>query len=674
MTKLYQVTGDVFLVAEASITSGLTDPEIKLEEKDKITIIGEPEPDAADPTFSWAKVRVEAGEGFVDANLLQEFKEPQLLADKDLPIEFRRSLKFKDFANVAYRNALLYGSNSGLLIAIAHFATGSEWNTTTAKASDKEGNIGLYQFDKQAWANKIEPIREASGIGPEQIVSGLAQCELVAHITGSHWDRLKKSLGRPNRSIDLLISFLSGVEDASKLLLANNATKLSEAMGDKGTLRFLASLKRIWPDSGITANTNHKKIVDKLSERLDASLTATREIAKNLIKEDVPKVADTVAKSGKQVVPNNGVPKNFKGVEITVTEKDLDALARVSQSEVQIFNKFGKKQLAGGVGAVIDTILNRVAHPKNEFPDTIIKVIDKPKQFSAINNIGTWENLPQATSKIMGITIAHLEARASGASSAIKGATHFLNPNTAGAAAKKQWGNHVVANHIAWYGNKNGKFVHFHGFAPDYKPPEKHALEFRGNRAYFSGEGTPLVVAPAIASTLGSILPDDWKPKADMKRIILHWTGGSYQAGDKRPHYHIYIEGDGNIVRGKFSIKANEKIVKSKYAAHTLNTNTKSIGISVCCMHKAKEKPFKGGKFPFKKVQWEQMVRVVAELCEAYDIEPNSKTVLGHGEVEKNLGIKQKQKWDPMVIPWDLGKSFEQVGDQFRKDVKKLLT
>lgn len=654
--------------------SGLTEPEIKLEENDKITIIAEPIPDEADTSFKWAKVRVEAGEGFVDANLLQEFKEPELLADKDLPIEFRRSLKFKDFANVAYRNALLYGSNSGLLIAIAHFATGNEWTKTAAKASDKDGNIGLYQFDKKTWATKIEPLREASGIGPEQIVSGLAQCEVVAHITGSHWDRLEKNLDRPNRSIDLLISFLSGVEPASKLLLANNTAKLSEVMGENDSTRFLASLKRLWPESGVTVNTTRKKIIDKLSERLDASLTAIREIAKNLIKEDVPKVVEALPKSGKQVVPNNGVPKNFKGVEIIVTEKDLDALARVSQSEVQIFNKFGKKQLAGGIGAVIDTILNRVAHPKAEFPNSIIKVIDKPKQFSAINPIGTWENLPQATSQIMGMTIAHLEARASGASSAIRGATHFLNPNTAGKAAKKQWGNHVVTNHIAWFGDKNGKFVHFHGFAPNYKPPEKHALEFRGNRAYFSGDGTPLVAAPVVVSNLGSVLPADWKPKAKMERIILHWTGGSYQAGDKRPHYHIYIEGDGNIVRGKFSIKANEKIVKPNYAAHTLNTNTKSIGISVCCMHDAQEKPFKGGKFPFKRVQWDQMVRVVAELCKAYDIEPTSKTVLGHGEVEKNLGIKQRQKWDPMVIPWDLGKSFEQVGDQFRKDVKKLLT
>ena len=27
-------------------------------------------------------------------------------------------------------------------------------------------------------------------------------------------------------------------------------------------------------------------------------------------------------------------------------------------------------------------------------------------------------------------------------------------------------------------------------------------------------------------------------------------------------------------------------------------------------------------------------------------------TVLGHGEVQRNLGIKQRSKWDPMVLPW----------------------
>ena len=170
------------------------------------------------------------------------------------------------------------------------------------------------------------------------------------------------------------------------------------------------------------------------------------------------------------------------------------------------------------------------------------------------------------------------------------------------------------------------------------------------------------------------LIPKAWLPKADMERVITHWTAGSYTAtSNAMAHYHILIDGAGKLHRGSHSIKDNES-TRGGYAAHTLGSNSKSIGITVCCMHGASERPFDGGDYPMKESQWKIMAAVAAELCGFYDIPVTDKTVLGHGEMQTNLGIAQRGKWDPMVLPWDSSKSISQVGDAFRKMVSDSLT
>jgi peptidoglycan hydrolase-like protein with peptidoglycan-binding domain len=85
------------------------------------------------------------------------------------------------------------------------------------------------------------------------------------------------------------------------------------------------------------------------------------------------------------------------------------------------------------------------------------------------------------------------------------------------------------------------------------------------------------------------------------------------------------------------------------------------------------ESPFKPGSQPMKKSQWDVMVQVAAELCQFYGIPVTPTTVLGHGEVQANLGIKQKGKWDPMVWPWDTSKTGKQVGAGLRDQVSSAL-
>ena len=53
-------------------------------------------------------------------------------------------------------------------------------------------------------------------------------------------------------------------------------------------------------------------------------------------------------------------------------------------------------------------------------------------------------------------------------------------------------------------------------------------------------------------------IPSEWLSKVRMDRVICHWTAGRHKAsGLDRAHYHILIEGDGNVVKGDFAISAN---------------------------------------------------------------------------------------------------------------------
>ncbi|MEH3144858.1 MAG: N-acetylmuramoyl-L-alanine amidase [Methylobacterium frigidaeris] len=172
-----------------------------------------------------------------------------------------------------------------------------------------------------------------------------------------------------------------------------------------------------------------------------------------------------------------------------------------------------------------------------------------------------------------------------------------------------------------------------------------------------------------------TVVPKQWMPKCDMERVICHWTAGGYKASSlDRSHYHILIEKSGDLIRGFHSIEDNVYTGDGNYAAHTRGANTKSIGVSVCCMAGAEERPFDPGKFPMMQSQWDRMAEVVADLARFYGIPVTQQTILGHGEVEKYLGKPQRGKWDPMVLPWNPQRSLVKVGDDFRAAVRTLIT
>lgn len=167
-------------------------------------------------------------------------------------------------------------------------------------------------------------------------------------------------------------------------------------------------------------------------------------------------------------------------------------------------------------------------------------------------------------------------------------------------------------------------------------------------------------------------LPEAWLPWAQMQRVILHWTAGSNKASAvDKAHYHILIEGDGSPVKGDPSITANQAPVSTGYAAHTLNCNSGSIGISLCGMAGANEKPLNAGKYPITRKQWEAAIQAVADLCRRYSIPVTPSTVLSHAEVQGTLGIQQRGKWDIAILPFEPAlNTANKVGDAFRAAVK----
>lgn len=170
---------------------------------------------------------------------------------------------------------------------------------------------------------------------------------------------------------------------------------------------------------------------------------------------------------------------------------------------------------------------------------------------------------------------------------------------------------------------------------------------------------------------MSTTIPESWLPKVPMKRIILHWTAGAYTPNSTDlKAYHFVIDGDGKWHRG-VDVAKNSGSLKSGYAAHTLNCNTDSIGVSLACMAGAVESPFKAGAYPMKVKQVDSLVDGVRELCRVYNIPVGRKTVLSHAEVQSTLGIAQRQKWDYTRLPFDDGmRGAHVIGDWLRKRIE----
>jgi hypothetical protein len=164
-------------------------------------------------------------------------------------------------------------------------------------------------------------------------------------------------------------------------------------------------------------------------------------------------------------------------------------------------------------------------------------------------------------------------------------------------------------------------------------------------------------------------------PKTGLRRIVMHWTaGGPTASTEDRSHYHFIVQQDGAVVKGDRTPEDNINTADGRYAAHTLNCNTGAIGVSLCGMVAAQERPFAKGPYPIKQTQVAVMCSLVAKLCRDYGIPVTRETVLSHAEVQPTLGIVQRNKWDIAWLPdMIMASDPVTVGDKLRADISAAL-
>ena len=160
-----------------------------------------------------------------------------------------------------------------------------------------------------------------------------------------------------------------------------------------------------------------------------------------------------------------------------------------------------------------------------------------------------------------------------------------------------------------------------------------------------------------------------------LTRIHLHWTAGGYRPSAlDLSHYHFVIDGDGREHAGNLPPQANVSTTDGAYVAHTLGANTGAIGIAVCAMAGAQERPLMWGTAPLLQVQVDALCRLAARLAVQYRIPCRRDTILTHAEVQPTLGVRQRGKWDITVLPGmdTVGDAID-VGDVLRERIGQMM-
>lgn len=105
------------------------------------------------------------------------------------------------------------------------------------------------------------------------------------------------------------------------------------------------------------------------------------------------------------------------------------------------------------------------------------------------------------------------------------------------------------------------------------------------------------------------------------RRIILHWTAGTYTPNAKElKHYHRLIgldkSGKAYIQKGLCSFEDNDNCYDGRYAAHCGGGNTRSIGYALCGMLGFVSK-YNPGDYPITRKQFELACFEMAQTLKA---------------------------------------------------------
>ncbi len=156
-----------------------------------------------------------------------------------------------------------------------------------------------------------------------------------------------------------------------------------------------------------------------------------------------------------------------------------------------------------------------------------------------------------------------------------------------------------------------------------------------------------------------------------MKKIILHWTAGSYHPSNyDKQFYHFLIDKDGKRHTGNYRPEDNLNCNDGKYAAHTGGGNTGAIGVALCGMGGFISRD-RVGFAPITREQIEGLFSFVAQLCRDYNIVISPETVLTHYEFGvKNPNTSSKGKIDIIYLPPFPDIKQGDIGDFIRSKIK----
>lgn len=165
-----------------------------------------------------------------------------------------------------------------------------------------------------------------------------------------------------------------------------------------------------------------------------------------------------------------------------------------------------------------------------------------------------------------------------------------------------------------------------------------------------------------------------------LRGVVLHWTGGGYQANAvDRAAYHWIVEGDGRVVAG-VAPEANMRrlAVGDRYAAHTGGWNSYRVGIS-CAGMKDYRSRSSVGNYPLRFVQVLEACKLAGMILVANGLDPRDPLMLcTHQEVWTLHGIKgtrNHQKTDieylpfaPALKPHDVGAYLRMLAYLYSRD------
>ena len=117
-----------------------------------------------------------------------------------------------------------------------------------------------------------------------------------------------------------------------------------------------------------------------------------------------------------------------------------------------------------------------------------------------------------------------------------------------------------------------------------------------------------------------------------MKKIIIHWSAGTYYPTlHEKQCYHYLIDKNGKVYSGIHKPEDNLNCQDGIYAAHTGGGNTGSIGVAMCAMADFKNE-HNCGNFPITLTQFEACMKLCAVLAQKYGIPVLSTNIMTHYE------------------------------------------